>query len=80
MGGHLLIVEVYPNGYHGTGADQFVRLHNPTPAPVNLTGWSVGDGKLRAVFQAGSQVGSGQTVTIARDSLHFRRIAGAQAD
>lgn len=80
MGSHVQIVEVYPNGFHGSGADQFVRLYNPAGSTASLAGWSVGDGKLRAVFPAGAQIGPGQTITVARDSLYFRRIAGAQPD
>jgi cardiolipin synthase A/B len=73
----MLIAEVYPNGHAGDGTDQYIRLHNPATAAVDLRGWSVGDGKVRATFPAGVHAGPHQSLYIARTAAGFRTIMGA---
>lgn len=77
---HLMVAEVYPNGFAVDGADQFIRLHNPLSEPIDLAGWSVGDTKVRATFPIGARVGPGQGIYIAREAAGFQKVMGAPPD
>ncbi len=77
---HLLLAEVYSNGFAVDGSDQFVRLHNPLGQAVDLEGWSVGDTKQRATFPVGARIGPGQALYIARDLAGFQKVMGAPPD
>ncbi|MFZ5822862.1 MAG: phospholipase D-like domain-containing protein, partial [Bacillota bacterium] len=77
---HLMIVEVYGAGLAEGGADQYIRLYNPNRAPFELEGWSLGDGKARALFPTGARIGPGQTFYAARSADGFARILGFPPD
>jgi cardiolipin synthase len=72
-----LIVEVYPNGYAGDGTDQFVRMYHPGDRAVDLTGWSIGDGKIRAIFPSGARLEPGQSIYLAQSAVGFHKLMGA---
>lgn len=76
----LLLVEVYPNGLDPDGADQFIRIYNPLDISVDLTGWSLGDTKVRATFPPATRIEPGQSLYIARTAAGFRRAMGAGPD
>lgn len=76
----MLLVEVYPNGLAPDGTDQFIRLYNPLSVPIDLTGWSLGDTKVRATFPPESRIEPGQGLYIARDAAGFLRTMGAGPD
>jgi cardiolipin synthase A/B len=78
--GHPLIAEVYPNGYAQDGSDQFIRLYNPTDQAADLAGWSLGDGKIRAIFPPGASIGPRQSIYVARTGAGFRSLMGAPPD
>ncbi len=80
LNAHLLLAEVYPYGWAADGSDQFVRMHNPTDLPVELEGWSLGDGKVRATFPPGARIGPGQSLYVGRDAAGFARVMGAPPD
>lgn len=80
LNGHMLLAEVYPNGFAPTGEDQFIRLHNPTDRPIALGSWSIGDAHYRATFGPTVQVGPRQSLYLARDAEGFRRVMGALPD
>ncbi|MFZ5813895.1 MAG: phospholipase D-like domain-containing protein [Bacillota bacterium] len=78
--GHPMLVEVYAAGSAGGGADQYVRLYNPGPYPLDLAGWSLGDGKVRALFPSGAAVGPGQTFYAARSAAGFEQVMAFPPD
>jgi len=78
--GPVLLAEVYVNGHARDGSDQFIRLHNAGPVPVELAGWSIGDQQLRATFPAGAMIGARQSLYLARDGAAFRGLLGAPPD
>jgi cardiolipin synthase A/B len=77
---HLLITEVYYNGYLTDEPEEFVRLHNPTLQEVSLAGWSVSDGRRKAVFGAGAVLEPGASVYVAREALAFLQEMGRLPD
>ncbi len=55
---HPLLVQVY---YAAFRDDEFVAVHNPTAAEVNLTAWMITDGEGSVVFPNGSRLAPGVT-------------------
>lgn len=78
--GHLLITEVYYDPYMPDKAEEFVRIFNPTTEEVDLTGWSIGDGKRAIFFGEGVRIVPGGSLYVAREAWAFRREMAMQPD
>lgn len=77
---HILIAEVYYNGYLPNKPDEFVRLYNPTAREVDLSGWSISDGKRAAAFGPGARLPALASVYVAREAATFRQELGHLPD
>lgn len=76
----VLISEVYFDGTGGSGGveeDEFVELYNPTPRPIDISGYSLSDATspeayadLRR-FPPGSALGPGETIVVALRGTAF---------
>jgi len=75
---HVLISEVLYDPFGGTDAEEFIELVNPTGAPIDLGGYSIGDAanpddfEDMRLFPPGTIIGPGQTIVIALSAEAFR--------
>jgi len=64
---HILISEVYYDVESARGAEnanEWVELYNPTDAPVNIGGWSIGDSASGTLLPAGTIIPAGGMILI----------------
>ncbi|HLO02287.1 MAG TPA: phospholipase D-like domain-containing protein [Symbiobacteriaceae bacterium] len=78
--GHPILTEVYLGSQLDAGAGQFLRLFNPSRAPIRLDGWAVGDGTTWATFPPGAMLPPGLSFYLARDPLAFTQAMGLPPD
>lgn len=67
----VVIDEIHYHPASGLKEDEFIELHNTADEPVSLGGWSFSDG-VEFVFPAGSTIGGGGFLVIARDAARIR--------
>ncbi|TRZ91838.1 MAG: hypothetical protein D4R88_01305 [Methanosarcinales archaeon] len=67
----LLIEELYPNTRLPYEGDEFIKLKNPANYTVNLSGWTISDGKGELYFPSYS-LEHGQSIYIAREAVAFK--------
>lgn len=53
--------------------DEFIELHNPTTAPVDLGGWRLDEG-IRHTFAPGTKIPAGGFLVVARDVASLRSV------
>lgn len=77
----VTISEVMYNPRGAESAEEWVELYNPTGAPVDLSGWTLTDNGATWKIPAGTTIGSGQYLVVARDATAFKtRYEGADPD
>ncbi|MCA9782838.1 MAG: lamin tail domain-containing protein [Candidatus Cloacimonetes bacterium] len=83
---HVVIDEVFYDGEVSGDLDEFVELYNPTAAAVDLSGWYFGDeetsggGEYYGQLPAGTVLGAGQRLVIAKDAATFTTVFGFAPD
>ena len=75
-----VLAEVFYRTFLTGGRDQYVRLVNPTLDDVDLTGWSLSDGKDRAIFPPGATLPAGGSVYVAHSGKAFLGEHGFRPD
>jgi hypothetical protein len=78
--GHLVFAQV---AYDMPGNDtlqEWVELYNPTAMEVDLGGWKIRDDFRTFTFPAGTKIGAGKFLDVARDGAAFQALTGKQAD
>jgi cardiolipin synthase A/B len=70
--GHALITAVYYDTYVTNEGDEFVRLHNPTAADLDLAGWQLTDGEGTLTFPAGARLAAGASAYVTGKATDFR--------
>ncbi len=74
--GQVVITELmYSPGEEIPEAAEYLELLNPGTTAVDLSGWSFSNG-VKLTFPAGSSIGAGQYLVLARDAAVFRQVYG----
>jgi hypothetical protein len=75
-----MFTEVYYDPDNIDDADgEWIRLYNPTPVQVNLTGWTITDNSRKWTFPS-SIINPESNLTIVRNSTTFPQICSCQHD
>lgn len=67
----VVINEIYYHPISGQDSEQFVELHNPSAAAVDLRGWRFASG-IEFQFPAGATIPPGGFVVVAKDAARLR--------
>jgi beta-lactamase superfamily II metal-dependent hydrolase len=70
-------------GYDTPGDDaleEFVDLYNPGASATSLDGWSLTDNATTWTFPAGTTIGAGEWLSVARNGAGFAALYGLDAD
>ena len=73
MGPRPLLAEVYVSDYTPGGTAVYVRLFNPGPNPVDLSGWTLEWSTLPLAFPGGATIAGGGSLYVAGDAVAFRQ-------
>lgn len=77
---HLLIVAVYYDTYLSYEPEEFVKLHNPTSSPIDISGWSITDQLETVTFPPGASIAAAESIYVTANATAFRREMALDAD
>lgn len=75
----VTISEVMYDPFGTESDEEWVELYNPTAAAVNIGGWKLEDNAGSWTIPAGTSIGAGQYLTIARNGSAFQARTGVPA-
>ncbi|HEY3364724.1 MAG TPA: phospholipase D-like domain-containing protein [Symbiobacteriaceae bacterium] len=73
IGPRPLLAEVYVSDYTPGSGAVYVRLFNPGPNPVDLSGWTLEWSTLPLDFPGGATISGGGSLYVAGDAMAFRQ-------
>lgn len=77
---HILVSEVFYDTPGDDSKEEWVELHNPTSAAVDLSAWTLSDNAGTWTVPPGTSIAAGQFLVIARNAQGFSTLHGVNPD